>query len=132
MLEIKPCGLGPRTRNVEAFWYKPEIKIIYFVPLCFIVFDFMVYLDPKFLILKTKNQPRFFSEVRNWFFLFYVITQGICNKFIEINISVGCMVWPWMRLLQDWTFVKYWWDKPEHVQPEKRQTWPKMFLARKS
>ena len=20
------------------------------------------------------------------------------------------MVWPWLRLLQDWTFVKYWWD----------------------
>jgi hypothetical protein len=33
-IEIKPCGLGPTIRDVEAFWYKMEIKIIYFVPLC--------------------------------------------------------------------------------------------------
>ena len=44
-LEIKPCGLGPRIRDVEAFWYKTEIKIIYFVQLCLIVFDYMVYPD---------------------------------------------------------------------------------------
>ena len=31
--EIKPCGLGPRILDVEAFWYNTEIKIIYFVPL---------------------------------------------------------------------------------------------------
>ena len=50
VLEIKPCELGPRIRDVEAFWYKTEINIIYFVPLFFIVFYFMVYPDPKFLI----------------------------------------------------------------------------------
>ena len=33
ILEIKPGGLGPRIRDVEAFWYKTEIKIIYFLPL---------------------------------------------------------------------------------------------------
>ena len=33
-------------------------------------------------------------------FLFYVIMQGICNKFIKMKISVACMVWPWLRLLQ--------------------------------
>ena len=27
----------------------------------------------------------------------YVITQGICNKFIEVNFFVGCMVW-WPNL----------------------------------
>ena len=32
--------------------------------LCAIVFDSLVYLDPKFLVLKTKKQPYFFSEVR--------------------------------------------------------------------
>ena len=31
VLEIKPCGLGSRIWDVEAFWYKGEIKIIYFV-----------------------------------------------------------------------------------------------------
>ena len=49
-LEIKPCGLGSRIRDLEAFWYKTEIKIIYFVPLCLIVLivsDCMVYPDPK-------------------------------------------------------------------------------------
>ena len=36
--------------------------------------------------------------------------QGICNKFIEVNFCVGCMVWPPNRMFQDWTFVKYWWE----------------------
>ena len=35
-LEIKPCRLGSRIQDVEAFWYKTEIKIIYFVQLCLI------------------------------------------------------------------------------------------------
>ena len=49
ILEIKPCGLGSRIRDVEAFCYKTEIKIIYFVPLCLIVSDCMVYPDPTIL-----------------------------------------------------------------------------------
>jgi hypothetical protein len=32
------------------------------------------------------------------FFWFHVITQNICNKFIAVNFSVGCMVWPWYCL----------------------------------
>ena len=33
------------------------------------------------------------SEVQNNYA--YVITQDICNKFIEVNFCVGCMVsWP--------------------------------------
>ena len=52
----------------------------------------MVHPDPKFLISKTKKRSHFFSEVGGCFFLFYDITQGICNKFIEMKISVGCMV----------------------------------------
>ena len=48
ILEIKPCRLGPRIQDVEAFWYET-------VPMCFIVFDHMVYPVPKFLIFKTKN-----------------------------------------------------------------------------
>ena len=31
----------------------------------------------------------------------HVTTLRILNKFIEINFSVGCMVWPWYCLLQD-------------------------------
>ena len=30
----------------------------------------------------------------------YVITQGICNNFIEVNFFVGCMVWRPNPLLQ--------------------------------
>ena len=37
--------------------------------LCAIVFDCMVYPDPKFFIFKTKKQPHFFSEVRGCFFI---------------------------------------------------------------
>ena len=50
-LEIKPYGLGSRILDVEAFWYT-EIRII--------VFDCMVYPDPKFLISKTLKIASFF------------------------------------------------------------------------
>ena len=55
ILEIKPFGLVSRIRDVEAFWYKTDIKII--------VFDLIDYPDPKFLISKTT----IFSEVRGYF-----------------------------------------------------------------
>ena len=35
-LEIKPCWLGLRIRDMEAFFYTTKIEIIYFVPLCLI------------------------------------------------------------------------------------------------
>ena len=57
-LEIKLCGLGSRIRDVEAFWYKTDIKIIYFVPLCLTVSDCMVYPDPRFLIFKKYQKFR--------------------------------------------------------------------------
>ena len=38
------------------------------------------------------------SEVKNDHA--HVITQGICNKFIEVNFCVGCMVSQPNRLLQ--------------------------------
>ena len=38
------------------------------------------------------------SEVKNNYA--YVITQDICNKFIEVNFCVGCMVSEPNRLLQ--------------------------------
>ena len=40
----------------------------------------------------------------------HVTIQRILNKFIEINFSFGCMVWPWCCLFQDLLPVKYWWD----------------------
>ena len=46
LLEIKPAGLVSRIRDVEAFWYKTELKIIHIVPLCLIlliVSDFIVF-----------------------------------------------------------------------------------------
>ena len=60
LLEIKPCGLGSRIRDVEAFRYKTKIKIIYFVQLCVI--------EPKFLICKTKIRPHFFLGLEADFF----------------------------------------------------------------
>ena len=38
----------------------------------------------------------------------HVTTQRILNKFIEINFSVGCMVWPWWCLFQHELPVKFW------------------------
>ena len=36
----------------------------------------------------------------------HVTTQRSFNKFIELNFSVGCMVWPWCCLFQDSTTSK--------------------------
>ena len=45
----------------------------------------------------------------------HVTTLRILNRFIQINFSVGCMVWPWCWLFQDrlpvkilirWTYSK--------------------------
>ena len=44
ILEIKPCGLGPRIRDVEA-----KHKLNSFT--CAIVFGFMVYPDPIFFLM---------------------------------------------------------------------------------
>ena len=52
MHEFYTLKIGSRIRDVEAFYTKTEIKIIYFVPLfliVFILFDCIVYPDPKFL-----------------------------------------------------------------------------------
>ena len=43
------------------------------------------------------------SEVKNNYA--YVITQDICNKFIEVNFCVGCMVSQPNHLLQHSTTV---------------------------
>ena len=61
LLEIKPCGLGSRIRDMEALLYNTEIKIIYFVQLC--------------LILKTKNGLIYFSEDEG--LLFFLILGGV-------------------------------------------------------
>ena len=53
---VRICLTILKTRDVEAFWYKIEIKVIYFVPLCSIVFDHMVYSDLKVLIIKIKTR----------------------------------------------------------------------------
>ena len=44
------------------------------------------------------------SEVKNYA---YVITQDICNKFIEVNFFVGCMGSRPNRLFQDLTSLDY-------------------------
>ena len=50
---------------------------------------------------KLKNGLIIFLEVGGSFFWFYVITEDICNKFIEVNFCMGCMVSQPNRLLQD-------------------------------
>ena len=65
VLEIKPGGLVPRIWDVEAFWYKTEIKIIYFEPCYLIVCDFMVYSDPKFLIFKNTIQSDTIKKIKH-------------------------------------------------------------------
>ena len=59
------------------------------------------------------------SEVKNNYA--YVIMEDICNKFIEVNFSVGCMVLQPNHLLQDLTTMSLikkirWFDEPELCQ----------------
>ena len=81
LLEIKPCGLGSKIRDVEAFWHKTEI--LYFVPLCWlcVIDDCMVYFDPKFLIFKTKKSSFFFWSWRLIFF-----DPMLSRKFFKIDV----------------------------------------------
>ena len=68
LLEFKPCGLGSRIQDVGAFLYKAEIKIIYFVKLCLIVlivYDYMVYPDPKSKINYQTFRVRVNHAVRH-------------------------------------------------------------------
>ena len=37
---------------------------------------------------------------RPLFFLILRYHERLCNKFIEMKFSIGCMVWPWCRLFQ--------------------------------
>ena len=53
LLEINPCGLGSRIRDVEAFRTKQKSKSF---TLCNCVIVWMVYPDPKFLILKKISK----------------------------------------------------------------------------
>ena len=93
-------GLGSRIRDVEAFWFKTEIKIIYFVTfylIDLILSDCMVYPD---LILniskihikhnqKTKKLPLTASticEVKNDHT--HVTTQRILNNFIFCGFTL--------------------------------------------
>ena len=105
---MKPCGLGSRIRDVKTFWYKTEI--IYFFRWCWLCVVVWFTLTLNFWYLKLKNNLVFFLRMEADVFWFYLITQDICNKFIEINFCFGRMVWLWLHLFQHWIFVKYWWD----------------------
>ena len=79
-LEIKPCRLGSRIRDIEE-----ELM------------DGWMW-DKLILVLKCQSvrQDLIFlasttSEVKNYYV--HVITQEVCNNFIETKFSVGCMVW---------------------------------------
>ena len=70
--------------------------------LCAIMFDFVIIwftLTQNFWYLKSNKLPIFFWDWR-LFFWSYVVMQDICNKFIELNFYVGCMVSQLNCLLQ--------------------------------
>ena len=68
-------------------------------------------LNTFFLIIQITSEGCFWpltasitSEVKNDHN--YVTTQRILNKLIEVNLSVGCVVWPWCCLFQPLTTSK--------------------------
>jgi hypothetical protein len=84
-LEIKPCGLGSRIQDMEAkshngshFLNLWKAKLaLWDEPKCASRYDVFWPLT-AFTTLEVKN--------------YHVITQGICNKFIEVNFCVGFLV----------------------------------------
>ena len=108
LLEIKLWGLGFRIRFVEASWFLVQNRNQNnsLCGIVLIVCDSMFPLPLEFCYSKLKIDLIFFWGWKRSF-LSYVIMQDICNKFIEVNFF-WCMVWPWLRLLHHWTFVKYW------------------------
>ena len=50
--------------------------------------------------IQNKKWTHFFWRMEADFFWSYVIMKDICNKFIELKFSIGCMVWPWCRIFQ--------------------------------
>ena len=104
ILEIKPCGLASIiwgwklwlisfigehldyflfllvSRTGTVGWTKRWVK----VPKCVLAITFLASNSLHNITMEDKNNHA------------YVTTQRILNKFIEINFSVGCMVWPWL------------------------------------
>ena len=58
----------------------------------------------EYWVVVPKCALRYASEVK--IDHAHIITQDICNKFIVITFSVGCMVCPWLRLLHHQLPVK--------------------------
>ena len=86
-LEIKPCGLVSRIRDVEAFWYKREIKIIYFVPLCLIlliVSDCIVFLNIKNLGFGWTTAIRHNQKLKNGLIFFFSRLEA--DFFLALNV----------------------------------------------
>ena len=61
-----------------ALWNEPNVELSAKVCACYIVFS----LYTASIAMEVKNNYA------------HVATQRILNKFIEINFSVECMVWP--------------------------------------
>jgi hypothetical protein len=100
ILEIKPCGLVSRIRDVEAFWYKTEIKIIYFVPLCLIllvvsdcIHSFFKYQKLRVVLnhchqtqSKTKKTASFFLRLEADFFFGFKTFPDMLLNFCKSRI----------------------------------------------
>ena len=93
LAEIKPCGLGSRIWYVEAFWYKTEFKIIYFVKLCLIVlivFDCL----PWIYFLSTYNKFRVRVNHPVKFASSFELVCGILfSTFWHLMVKFGCIKW---------------------------------------
>ena len=100
ILEINPCGLGYRIRDMEAEW---RLRFITDKNSWWIfgkqkwrwginrTLSQSAKVCTKIWCFWPLSAPTT-SEVKNHYA--HVITQDTCNKFIEIKFSVGCMVCP--------------------------------------
>ena len=101
ILEIKPCGLGSSIRDMEAESYNRSHLLIgehldYFLFL-FVSRTLALWDEPNIECQSVRSlygvRPLAASmEVKNNHA--HVTTPIILYKFIEVNFSVGCMVWP--------------------------------------
>ena len=108
VLEIKPCGLGSRIWDTEAEW---RLKFLTDLISWWIFGEQNWRWGMNRTLSKVCAKIWCFwpliafttSEVKNDHI--HVITQDICNKFIEIKNFVGYMVWVWCWI----------WQHPKHT-----------------
>ena len=106
-LEIKPCVIGSRIRDIQAENYNGSYlligKCLHYLLFLFISRTGTVGWTKRQSVRLLYGVWPLATSVEDKNNHAHVTTPIILYKFIEVNFSVGCMVWPWCCQFQDST-----------------------------